>query len=124
MGDTLDPDEVTRLLGIEPSFTQRKGDKSGSPERPGASLTGIWALESEKSVSNSDLEPHLDFLLSRLESRTSTVKRLMLEGLDADIHCFWMSEMGLGGGPVLRPDTMRRIADLGVSLNFDIYFPK
>ena len=120
MGETLDPDEVTRLLGIEPSFARRKGDKFGNPKRPVTSRTGIWALESEKSVISSDLELHLDFLLSSLGSKASILRKLVQEGLEADIFCFWMSGTGRGG-PMLGADTIRRIADLGVILDFDFY---
>jgi hypothetical protein len=120
LGDALDPEEVTRLIGIEPSFARRKGDKYGSRERPVVSQTGIWALESEKSVAGPDLNAHLRFLLSQLGSKTSTVKELVRQGLSADLLCYWMSGTGQGG-PILEPETIRRVADLGVCLNFDFY---
>ena len=120
LGDALDAGEVTRLLGMEPSFARRRGDKYGNPERPVTSRTGIWALESEKSVASDDLEDHLDFLLLRLGSKSSVVRKLVQDGLTGDILCYWMSGTGQGG-PVLGADTIRRVADLGVSLNFDFY---
>jgi hypothetical protein len=66
LGDALDPEEVTRLLGIKPSFARRKGEKYGNPERPVMSRTGIWALESEKSIMSAELGSHLELLLSQL----------------------------------------------------------
>lgn len=119
-GDALDPDEVTRLLGVKPSFARRKGDKYGNPARPVVSRTGIWALESETSVVSPDLEPHVEFLLSQIGSKGPLVMGLRQQGLTADILCYWMSGTGQGG-PVLGAETVRRVGDLGVSLNFDFY---
>lgn len=120
LGDALDPAEVTRILGITPSFARRKGDKYGGPRRPVASRTGIWALESEKSVTSADLEKHLEFLLNQLDAKASLVAELTRGGLTADILCYWMSATGQGG-PVLGAATIRRIAELGVDLDFDCY---
>jgi hypothetical protein len=38
-----------------------------------------------------------------------------------DIACLWDSHAG-HGGPTLSPDLLRRLADLGIELWFDIYF--
>ena len=120
LGDMLDPEEVSRALGITPTIARRKGDTYGNPKRPVVSRTGIWALESEGAVAGADLEAHLGFLLNQLVFKASVVAKLIQGGLTGDILCYWMSGTGQGG-PALGAETIRRIASLGVGLEFDCY---
>lgn len=49
IGDTLDPDELTRLMGVEPSGSQRTGGTFRTPK--GTELiarTGSWRLSVER----------------------------------------------------------------------------
>ena len=48
-GDRLDPDEVTRLLGIKPTYAARKGDRRRSGGREVVQRTGVWYLEAPPS---------------------------------------------------------------------------
>jgi hypothetical protein len=55
-GDDLDPDHVTRTLGIEPTRRFRKGDSS--PKGSQFERTGGWILESEaQDLSDDDPGP-------------------------------------------------------------------
>jgi phosphoribosylpyrophosphate synthetase len=121
MGDALDPEEVTRLLAIAPTFARRKGDKYGKSDRPVTSRTGVWALESEGFVATSELEQHLEFLIGTVGPAAATVlKTLRQQGFVVDILCYWMSGTGQGG-PVLSPEILSGVAHLGATLNFDFY---
>lgn len=121
-GDQLDPDAITKLLGIEPSFGWRKGDVHGHPTRPVRSPTGIWAVESKAAVSSTILEEHLAYLLDRIgEPDPSFRSYLRDHDLKPDFFCYWMSATGQGG-PAISPGTLKRVADVGADFNFDIYF--
>jgi Domain of unknown function (DUF4279) len=118
-GDALDPDEVSRVLGIQPSLTRRKGEPHG---RSGAiNSTGVWILSSEGAVQSKRLEVHLRYLLERIEGRAPDLQRYVRQrGLELDVPCFWMSATGQGG-PVLSADLLRDLGALGVSLSFGFY---
>jgi hypothetical protein len=49
LGASLDPDEITRLLGVAPTTAGRKGSviegRTGNRER----MTGVWALATERA---------------------------------------------------------------------------
>jgi len=121
MRDELDPSEVTRALGVAPSFARRKGDTYGHPDRPVRSRTGIWALESEGTVKSRELEDHLRFLAAHISpDARSYIKRLRLDGYRIDVLCYWMSGTG-HGGPVLSPEVLCILCDLGAELSFDFY---
>ncbi|MDB6100566.1 MAG: hypothetical protein JWO52_565 [Gammaproteobacteria bacterium] len=71
-GDDLNPAEITRLLGCEPSFAQTKGDqrvirKNG---RVLIASAGMWSLEAADREPE-DLEGQIDELLSKLTADLS-----------------------------------------------------
>lgn len=47
-GDTLDPDEVSAVLGAAPSFQARKGDaKASKSEKARIEKTGKWIFKTD-----------------------------------------------------------------------------
>jgi len=118
--DGLDPDGVTQVLGCQPTNLHRKGDpvgRSGHTYRP---MNG-WFLSSKDSVSSDDLRRHIDWLLDRVD--TTELGALHHErDAQSDVFCYWESTSG-HGGPSLNPGQMIRLADLGLSINIDTYFP-
>ncbi len=61
-GDTLEPEEVSALLGHEPTRCHRKGDKCG-PHGASIEPTGAWILDSRISE-KSEIEDHVEGILS------------------------------------------------------------
>lgn len=61
-GDDLDPDEITALLGIEPSNAHKKGSRGRLP------LTSCWYLSTERFVGEAALDGYaiLDRFMARL----------------------------------------------------------
>lgn len=116
---TLLPSHITELLGRKPSDAWRTGDA----RRSGASArTGGWLLSTEKRVDSRDIRRHLHWLRSELEAANEHIRRLMQEGHDVDVFCYWVSKSG-HGGPNVDDQTMRWLGALGVPLGFDVYFP-
>lgn len=119
----VDPDSVTRALGLEPSRIQRKGEPWKT--RRGWSRTRArhhaWFLTSEKQVCSRDCRRHVDWLLDRVEPVREVLEFLQREGAEIDVACFWESAVG-HGGPTLSAAAMRRLGEFGIPLWFDIYY--
>ncbi len=117
----LDPDEVTRTLGVEPDAVQRRGDPA---DRRGLRrvLLNAWSLSTKGKVDSRDLRRHLDWLLERLGADAAgRLARLRAAGGRADVACDWVSATG-SGGPILSPAQTRRLADLDLEVWFDVSF--
>jgi Domain of unknown function (DUF4279) len=122
MGDLIHPDELTVLLGIQPSFSHAKGDTLESRAGLLKHRTGIWALESEDKLETTNLEKHLIFLLDKIEPVGAIILELITKySLLVDFHCYWISATGQGG-PLISPATLMRVANLNAYLDFEIHF--
>jgi hypothetical protein len=122
-GDMLDPEAVTVRLHITPTFAHAKGSlfKSGSGWHK--RTAGVWALETEKDLFSKCLERHIVLLLDKLEPVAVEVAKLKAEyALEADIVCGWFLARD-HGGPTLRPETLGRIAQMDLILDWDFYGP-
>lgn len=121
--EDLNPDDVSRLLGLDASGVQRKGEPQ-YPKNPDSLLrfrSGGWLLSTKGHVESRDLRRHVEWLLGRLEPQREALLRLSREGCAMDLFCFWLSAGGQGG-PELDAVLMGRLADLSLPIRFDIYF--
>lgn len=80
LGDVFPLEEVTRILGVEPSETHKKGDEIIRPYNPNVISTKIhyrkemdWKLSTGYQVSL-DINEQLDPLLDKLEVRTKALQ--------------------------------------------------
>jgi hypothetical protein len=114
-GDDLDPDEITRLLGVAPTHAHRKGEPA-RPRCPPASIGG-WFLSEEWASENPE-----------------ELTRRLLDRLPADPVCWaelgsrFRVEVSYGisleawnRGFTLSAATVARLAALGAEVGFDIY---
>ena len=116
----IDPDEITERLGIAPSHWQRRGEIArDAPGKRVAPING-WFLESEGQVDSCDSARHIDWLLDRLMEKAEALRSLRQDGCRIDIACYWLSKEG-HGGPTIPPAQMKRLAELGIELWFDLY---
>lgn len=121
LGDDLDPDVVTRLLGIEPTQALRRDQLVPTATNVRRQETGVWLLKSEGKVSSTSLERHLIYLLDRIEPQLAALAAYLAAGeATADFFCFWLSATG-HGGPILSADVMRRVGATGAELGIDFY---
>jgi hypothetical protein len=118
-GDDLDPSEVSRLLGVEPSLVYARGD-TYSPGTAGRAYTrhfGMWSLKSDVEE-GAELETHLVSPLDRLPPEALLL--LVQRGYRTDFFCgLFLDHHNEGVG--LSPATLGRIARLGAKLELDIY---
>jgi hypothetical protein len=94
---------VSLLLGCEPSGMQ-----------------GCWRLSAPDSA-NADLDTQVEWILSRLSSDLVAWRQITSE-YKADLFCGLFLERP-NRGVTLEPETMRKLADRGIQLGFDIYAP-
>ena len=120
MGDDLDPDEVTNLLGREPDFGHRKGQEIVAPKsgRTRISRSGMWRLKC-KARTPEDLDGQISELLDQLTSDpavwddiSSRFKIDLFVGL-------MMKERN--EGCLVSESSMRRLGERGIALGLDIY---
>ncbi|MBI3462420.1 MAG: DUF4279 domain-containing protein [Planctomycetes bacterium] len=118
--EVIDPREITRRLGIEPSSWQRKGDHSPEGKPPRIYKTHGWFLTSKGIVGSKDSRRHLDWLLEQIGPKAEALRELHREGCRMDVSCFWESQSGQGG-PTVSPRQMEQLARLNLDLWFDLY---
>lgn len=114
MGNALDVDEVEVLVGIKPSYISKIGDES----RLGEKLkTNVWGYASQ-SESSDPLDLHLQNLLRVLEPKSDVIRELLtMPGVEGQLF------VGLGSPDAiyLSNDLINRIANLGLSVDFDLF---
>jgi hypothetical protein len=100
-GDRLEPRRVTEILHADPTTAYRKGEvykRSRGHEVRGR--TGLWLLSSKGRVESSDLNDHLNYLLTILfpnssDDRVEQLRELLRDGhIEADVSCFWFGKPG------------------------------
>jgi hypothetical protein len=121
-GDTLDPELLTVRIGVCPNECCRKGDPHPRSTRYPPRRTGLWALESDVSLSSVD--SHVNYLLSKVQHLTS--QDLKLLNVDVAKLCIRIyTEVHPLPEPALdwqvSSQQVRELARLGIALHCMIY---
>jgi hypothetical protein len=125
IGDQLQPGRLSDILDTSPTIAYRRGEmfkKVRGHEVRGR--TGLWLLSSKGRVDSTDLNDHLDYLLSFLfpdhaSDRLHSLRELMREdGIEADVGCFWYGKYG-APPPVIRDDIRESFARLPAEIETD-----
>ena len=100
-GDKLEPQEISDVLGVNPTRAYRKGERYLAGPRTGelTGRTGIWLLSTDNVVKGSDLARHLSYLMKLIfegePGRIAALQRLIARrGLKAHASCFWHGKAG------------------------------
>lgn len=121
-GDDVVPDEITRLLGTEPTKSHAKGDrnigKAGREYAPWKS--GIWLVSTEHQ-SPGDIDKQTSDLLGRMTSDLG-IWRELASRFRLDLYCglFLALDNEIS---VLSAQTLKALGDRGVELILEIYAP-
>jgi hypothetical protein len=117
VGDSLDPDQITRTLRIVPTIAYAKGEKYAAGKRTGELIgrTGVWCLSTDGVVASDNLKHHLAYLLGILiPGRQDAAPLLHLQRLlsrdktlRADLRCFWH-----GHARAKRPSVPKIVAEV------------
>jgi len=122
-GDGLDPDEFTRVVGIQPARTTRKGELSPHPASRAIgkkSPTTSWEINFERESSNMDRE--VQQMLAMVWEKRDPIRECVLDKLGI--------VMGLRSTPTipeqcvdpaydLSVETIQKLASLGCDFSMD-----
>lgn len=119
-GDSLDPDEVTRLLGCAPTRSQRKGQpvlsESGEPKR--IARTSSWLLDQLVSA-DATIEEAIESFLGSLPPERQAWAALG-ERYRVDLLC-GVFVRGVNQGFELSPRVLELLGQRGITLGVDIF---
>lgn len=118
-GDALDPDAVTRALGVAPTFAARKGERRRSGDREIVQGTGVWYIEFAGAPAEWTLDEAIAALLDRLPADLAVWDALAARH-QLDVFC-GLHMSAWNRGVALPPALLRRLADRHLELDFDIY---
>jgi hypothetical protein len=117
-GDALDPDEISNLLGCQPTSSYRKGDVLPDRRYRSVAQTGMWRLRGKKTGKLS-LEKQIFELFSRLSDDLEVWRKLTSQ-YHSELFCglymeSWNREIDFS------PDLMAQISARGLTLSLDVY---
>jgi len=117
-GYQCSPEEITNILGVEPTDTWVKGEKWGTNnirERKESS----WIFKTNKSENDYYSNYHFKELLEKIEGIKGKLKNLPKEcdiGITYVPTCYFPNV-----AVILDSELIQKIASLGLSVDFDIY---
>ena len=118
-GESLDPDEVTKLLGSSPSHSYKKG--AYRLTRTGKEVVhkhGMWLLDTNAGQ-RSHINQHVAEILSQLANDLS-VWQLLTERYNVEIFCGFFMESDIEA-LIISPATMLALGQRNIELAFHIY---
>lgn len=117
-GSTLDPDDFTRELNLQPTHAHRAGAVR-APGHPAIWQEGMWLLRSGVGESH-EIAAQIDALLAALQKHKTMLLTRVRAGVQADIFVglFPTAEQA---GFELPADTIRRLGEFHLGLIVDIY---
>lgn len=117
-GQNLDPDEVTKHLGIEPTQVRRRGERRSENS---TWTENMWAYEIIPSQQEA-WQSLSDGLMTLLESMRPLYSQIH-SYLPANSVYLWCGHFtsSFDGGPALSPTLLRALSDFGVELVLDTY---
>ena len=116
-GESLDPTDITGLVGISPDRGWRAGNlkpRTGKPYREGA-----WIIDSGLE-DDDEVHDHLDALLARMRPAWATFVDL---GRRFEASVGAVVDMAEAQGPLVTvlPDVSGALAELNADIGFDLY---
>ena len=119
--DDLEPEDISTLLGIEPTSARRMGDLVGEPREGGPTArTGSWHLKTPAEP-GAGFEGLVTALLNRLPADQS-VWAALRENCKVDLFC-GVFLRNWNRGMTLSPEMMNELSRRGIELGLDIYAP-
>jgi hypothetical protein len=117
--DTLDPEELTRDLGIAPTHAHRAGDTRESERAPGLYNSGAWILDLG-DIEKRDPEDAIWDLLNWLPSDPEFWKHLMTS-YDVKVGLSLVMK-DWNRGFTLSPELQHRLGTLGLRLDVELWY--
>ena len=122
VGADLDPDEMTKRLGVAPTSNHRRGEvlRRGSHEHQ--AVTGHWGFSlGTEHTETWNLDAALNATLDYLPAGAALWQDLG-DRFQVDLFCgLFMGSSNQGTD--IESATLARIATLGLAISFDVYGP-
>jgi hypothetical protein len=118
-GDSLDPDEITRLLGERPNHGVSKGQEFPLGSVRARAPTGVWSLTLEGAETKS-IDNQIRALFERVSSDREVWRNLARQYSTELFVGVFQSE--LNQGLVVSRGVLQEIAERELQLGLDIYF--
>jgi hypothetical protein len=113
----IGPAEISRRLGVESSRSfDRDPNSRYKPNRD----HNFWLWSTQDSLDSTDHIDHLNALFARFEGAEAAMESLRSSGCTTSISCYWDSNGQ--GGPWLDVRTIRKLAEFGADIWWDVYF--
>jgi hypothetical protein len=121
-GETLQPDEITRLLGSPPTRSNLKGDvRYRSKEgRETIAKQGMWLLNATDREPE-DVDGQVMEILGKLTDDLGVWNSLS-QKFDIDLFCGWFMRES-NEGLEISPATLAALSARGIKLGIDLYAP-
>lgn len=119
-GDDLIPEEISLLLGAQPTHAQRKGQELPSKAGMRIATFGHWRLQA-KETAPENLDAQVAEILRQLTSSPDVWQNLTSR-YRVDLFCGWFMEGG-NEGVIISPSTLQALGERGIELGLDIYAP-
>jgi hypothetical protein len=119
-GDDLDPAEVTRLLGAEPTMSQTKGEELHFESRMRIAKCGLWRLQAEVAKPE-DINGQVATLLGCL-SKDLAIWQELSQKFNIDLFCGWFM-VESNEGITISVSTLCALAARGIEIDVDLYAP-
>jgi hypothetical protein len=118
--DELDPERITRMFGVAPTFAGRKGDEIDRDGVPAMQSTGIWSYALPASP-EWELGDAIDTLLEQLPADPALWESIA-GWADVAIVCgLYVHDADHAAS--LLPDTLARLAERRLTLRLEIRGP-
>jgi hypothetical protein len=114
----INPNTISEELSIQPSRIRIKGEVK---DRRIKNWPNAWFLTTDEKIQSKDVRRHVDWLIEQLEGKEESILKLQANNGKIKISCYWLSSIG-HGGPMLSPNTLKKLGDLGIEIEFDVYF--
>lgn len=112
--------DVTKLLDLRPTKSFSKGEAFGKSQL--TRKANGWFYSTKGFFQSRDTRRHLDQIIDAIEPRRDAIHALIELGFRIDICNYWVSAGH--GGPSIEYEQMRRLAELKISVWWDVYFDK
>ena len=114
---TLAPEKISQRLGIEPTRTAALDPESKYKH---CREQHFWLLSTQDQLDSTDHIDHLHEIFGQLEGKATVLNSLRNEGCTTRVSCYWDSDGQ--GGPWLDLPEIKKLAEFGLDIWWDIYF--